>query len=123
MKIAIAASSPDIEAEVDPRFGRALCFIITDEEGVEWEAYPNPAIDASGGAGVQAARFIVDKKAGVAVSGSFGPNAYETLIAADIEMRVFPAGEALTVRDVLGLYREGRLAEVSSPGNPGRRGQ
>lgn len=123
MKIAITAFSQNMDAEVDPRFGRAICFIVTDGESLDWEAYPNPAIDASGGAGVQAARFIADKKAGVVVSGSFGPSAYETLVAADIEMRVFPAGEALTVREVLDLYRDGRLAGVSGPGSSGRHGQ
>lgn len=123
MKIAITASSPDLDTEVDPRFGRAVYFVIVDEEGGEWEAYPNPAFDSRGGAGVHAARFIAEKKAGVVVSGSFGPNAYETLTAADIEMLVFPAGEVLTVREVLNLYREGRLAEVSSSLSSGHHGQ
>ena len=121
MKIAITATSPDMDAEVDPRFGRAICFIVTDEEGLEWEAYPNPALDASGGAGVQATRFIAEKEAGVVVSGSFGPNAFETLTAADIEMLVFPAGKVSTVREILSLYRVGQLAGLSSPGNPGHR--
>ena len=94
MKIAITASSPDLDAEVDPRFGRAICFIVTDEEGGDWEAYPNPVLDASGGAGVQATRFIIDKEATVVVSGSFGPNAFETLMAADIEMLVIPTGHS-----------------------------
>ena len=58
MKIAITASSPDLDAEVDPRFGRAICFIVTDEEGGDWEVYPNPVLDASGGAGVPAIQTV-----------------------------------------------------------------
>ena len=59
MKIVITASSPDLDATVDLRFGRAFCFIVIDEDGLEWEAFPNPALDARGGAGVQATRFTV----------------------------------------------------------------
>ena len=121
MKIVITASSPDLDATVDLRFGRAFCFIVIDEDGLEWEAFPNPALDARGGAGVQATRFIAEKEAGVVISGSFGPNAFETLTAADIQMLVIPADKSFTVREVLSLYQAGQLAGLSSPGNPGHR--
>ncbi len=123
MKIAITAASPDLEAEVDPRFGRAACFIIVEEESREWEAFENPARDATGGAGVQAARFVADKGADVAVSGAFGPNAYEIMVATEIKMFVFQEAGSLKVSEVLSRYREGQLDPVTAPDGPGRHGR
>jgi predicted Fe-Mo cluster-binding NifX family protein len=120
MKIAITALSPDLEAEVDPRFGRAACFIIVEEDYQGWEAFDNPARDATGGAGVQAARFVADKGADVAVSGSFGPNAYEIMVATGIQMFVFHDTGSLKVSEVLSRYREGQLDPVTGPDGPGR---
>ena len=59
MKVAISAQSNDIDSLVDPRFGRARWFIIADSETGEWQAHDNAAnVDASGGAGVQAASTV-----------------------------------------------------------------
>jgi len=32
MQIAISTTAPNLDAEVDPRFGRCQCFIIVDPE-------------------------------------------------------------------------------------------
>jgi predicted Fe-Mo cluster-binding NifX family protein len=119
MKIAITATSPGIESAADPRFGRGAYFVVVDAETGEWEAYPNPAIDAGGGAGVQAAQFIAGHGAQVAISGDFGPNAYSTLAAAGIRMFLAPAGEALAASQLLARYRRGELKEVAAPTGPG----
>ena len=37
MKIAISATAPALEAEIDPRFGRCSHFIIADPETAEFE--------------------------------------------------------------------------------------
>lgn len=123
MRIAISASSPDLEAEVDPRFGRAACFVIVDVESQEWEAYNNPARDATGGAGVQAARFVAEKGADAAVSGAFGPNAYEIMVATGLLMFVFQNTGSLKVSEVLSRYQDGQLDPVTGgPSGPGHHG-
>jgi predicted Fe-Mo cluster-binding NifX family protein len=119
MKIAINTTSPGIESTVDPRFGRGAYFLLVDSDTFEWQAYPNPAIDASGGAGVQAAQFIVGYGAHVAISGDFGPNAYSTLAAAGIRMFLAQAGESPAVSQLLARYRRGELKEVAAPTGPG----
>lgn len=123
MKIAISASSPDLKAEIDPRFGRAACFVVVDEESQEWEAFENPARAATGGAGVQAARFIADKGAEVAISGAFGPNAYEIMVETGMRMYVFRNTGSLKVSEVLGSYKDGELDPVTGPSGPGRHGR
>jgi predicted Fe-Mo cluster-binding NifX family protein len=119
MKIVITTTSPDIESTVDPRFGRGAYFLLVDSDTLEWQAHPNPAIDAGGGAGVQAAQFIAGHGAQVAISGDFGPNAYSTLAAAGIRMFLAPAGEAPAASQLLARYQRGELKEVTVPTGPG----
>ncbi|GAB4530099.1 MAG: hypothetical protein Kow0063_07810 [Anaerolineae bacterium] len=119
MKIVITTVSPGIDAQVDPRFGRGAYFLLVDSDTLEWQAEANPAIDASGGAGVQAAQLVAQRGAQVAISGDFGPNAYEALTAAGIQMYLAPAGESLTASELLARYQRGGLKQVTAPTGPG----
>ncbi|NQE53522.1 hypothetical protein C5S29_08005, partial [ANME-1 cluster archaeon GoMg3.2] len=53
MKICITATAGDLNAQVDPRFGRCQYFVIVDSETMAFEAMANEAIAAPGGAGIQ----------------------------------------------------------------------
>jgi predicted Fe-Mo cluster-binding NifX family protein len=119
MNIVITTISPSIDAEVDPRFGRGAYFLVVDSDTLEWQAYPNPAATASGGAGVQAAQIVAQHGAQVAISGDFGPNAYDALAAACIQMFLAPAGQALTAGEMLARYQRGELRPVTGPTGPG----
>lgn len=119
MNIVITTISPSIDAEVDPRFGRGAYFLVVDSDTLEWQAYPNPAATASGGAGVQAAQIVAQHGAQVAISGDFGPNAYGALAAAGIQMFLAPAGESLPASELLARYRRGELKQVTGPTGPG----
>jgi predicted Fe-Mo cluster-binding NifX family protein len=119
MKIAITTETLNLDSAFHPRFGRAANFVIVDAETEEWEAYPNPAINASGGAGIQAAQFITGHGAQVAISGDFGPKAYNALAAGGVQMFLAPVNEALTARELLARYQQGQLSQASAPTNPG----
>lgn len=120
MKIVISAVGPDLDAALDPRFGRAAHFLIVDGETLQWEAMANPAAEAAGGAGTQAAQLVARHRPEVIISGSFGPNAFHVLQAAGI--RMFRCPVACTARQALQDYRAGALSEVGTPGWGGRRG-
>ena len=109
MKAAISSSGTTLESRFDARFGRAAAFCLVDSESGEWTAHANPALGASGGAGVQAAQFVAGLGAEAVVSGAYGPNAFNTLSPAGITMYVAPSGEDLTVAGVLELLRAGTL--------------
>jgi predicted Fe-Mo cluster-binding NifX family protein len=119
MNIVITTISPSIDAEVDPRFGRGAYFLVVDSDTLEWQAYPNPAATASGGAGVQAAQIVAQHGAQVAISGDFGPNAYDALAAVGIQMFLAPADQALTAREMLARYQREELRPVTGPTGPG----
>ncbi len=110
MRIAVSASGPGLDASVDPRFGRCRYFVLTDPETAEWEALENENATSGGGAGVRTAQVIVDRGVGVVITGNCGPNAYQTLSAAGVELITGASGR---VQDALEAYRNGELAPAS----------
>ena len=119
MKLAISISGNKLESPFDPRFGRAAAFCLVDSKTDEWTAHDNPAISASGGAGVQAAQFIAKLGAQVIISGAYGPNAFKTLSAAGIEMYLAPTDETLTAADVLAVFKAGKLNKAENATHAG----
>jgi predicted Fe-Mo cluster-binding NifX family protein len=110
MKILLTTASPDIEAQLDPRFGRGAYFLIVDPDTLEWKALPNPSLSARGGAGIQAAQYAANEQAGAVISGHFGPNAANALKEAGIPL--FEFGTCQTVRDVLDQWKAGKLQQA-----------
>lgn len=115
MKIAISSQGEDLEAMVDPRFGRCPYFIIYDAETKETEGLSNPALEAMGGAGILAAQMIADKGVEVVITGNVGPNAFQTLNQAKI--KIF-GGATGTVKDSLKKFENGELNELSNSSVP-----
>jgi len=120
MKVCISASANSLDAPVDPRFGRCPYFIIVDLETMQFEAIPNPASNAVGGAGIQAAQIVASKGAKVVITGNVGPNAFQALSAAGIKIITGAYG---TVREVVEKYRRGELKETNAPTVRGRFGR
>jgi predicted Fe-Mo cluster-binding NifX family protein len=122
MKIAISISGNKLESPFDPRFGRAAAFCLVDSETGEWSSHENPALSASGGAGVQAAQFIAKLGAQAVISGAYGPKAFDTLSPADIEMYLAPTDETLTAANVLELFKAGKLSKTAAATHEGHHG-
>jgi predicted Fe-Mo cluster-binding NifX family protein len=118
MKIILTTTSPGLESDIDARFGRGAYFLLVDTDTLEWEAHPNPGVSASGGAGVQGAQFAVEHGAEAAISGDFGPNAYNALKAAGMSMYLF--GSCRTARETIEQFKAGQLTSVDAPVGAGR---
>jgi len=110
MKIAISATSPSLDAEVDPRFGRCQYFIIVDPQTLEFEAAENTNIMASGGAGIASAQMVANKEVQAVLTGNCGPNAYQALEAAGVQVITGVAGK---IRDAIEGYKAGRFQAAS----------
>lgn len=119
MKIIITASSGNIDQAFSPRFGRAEYFIQVDSETRDWEAFPNPANTASGGAGPQAVQFISQKGAEIVISGRYGPNAFSALAAVGIKAYIATTG---SVNQVLQQFLDGQLEQAGGASGPGMHG-
>jgi predicted Fe-Mo cluster-binding NifX family protein len=112
MRICVSAESNSLDAPVDPRFGRCPYLVIVDSETMQFEAVPNIASNATGGAGIQAAQTIASKGAKVLITGNVGPNAFQALSAAGMKIVTGAFG---TVREVVEKYKRGELTETGAP--------
>ena len=115
MKIAISATGPTLDAEVDPRFGRCQHFIIADPETMQFEVLDNSSAMAAGGAGISAAQMIAGQGVKAVLTGNCGPNAYGVLSAAGIQVITGVSG---TVKDAAQQYKEGKFQGSSQANVP-----
>lgn len=106
MKIAISATGASLDAAAEPRFGRCPYFIIADTETTEFEAIENSSAGAAGGAGISAAQSIAEKGVQAVLTGHCGPNAYNVLSAAGIQIITGISG---TVKEAIDAFRSGKL--------------
>jgi len=119
MKIAVTATGTDLDAKVDPRFGRCPYFLIIETEDLSFEALENFNAHLGGGAGIQSARLMAEKGVRDVLTGNCGPKAHEALSAAGIGVMVGCSG---TVRQVVEQYRAGQFAAASGPNVAGHFG-
>jgi len=106
VKIAVSSVAPDLDAEVEPRFGRSRYFMLVDPDTLQFDSLENSSSVASGGAGISTAQMIANKGASVVLTGNCGPNAYRTLLAAEVQV---VSGVGGTVRGAVEDYKSGRL--------------
>ena len=112
MKVAISATGPSLDDEVDPRFGRCQYFIVVDPDTMEFEALENTKGAASGGAGIASAQAVASTGAQVVLTGNCGPNAYQTLNAAGIGVATGVSGN---LRNAIEEFKAGRFQVTSGP--------
>jgi predicted Fe-Mo cluster-binding NifX family protein len=113
MKIAVSSKGKDLDAQVDPRFGRATYILIVDMSDKSVKVLDNSAnVNAFKGAGIQAAASVGDSGADVLLTGYCGPNAFRTLTATGVKVVNDVSG---TVREALEAFEQGKLTVASSP--------
>jgi len=87
MKIATSARGAVLSSELDPRFGRAACFVVVDTESGQSSVHDNSQnVQAAQGAGIRAAQDLAKLGVEAVVTGSIGPNAAGVLGAANIKV-------------------------------------
>lgn len=108
MKIAITAQGSNLDALVNPRFGRAKFFVVvdTDEEGFT-SADNSMNLSAAQGAGIQAGRNVVELGVEAVLTGHVGPKAFATLEAGGVSVYTGASG---TVAEAIEEFKAGKLA-------------
>ncbi len=108
-KIAISSEGPDLDAMLDPRFGRAAGFIVVNPRTLEFDYIDNGGGQAKAqGAGIQAAQTVADAGAEAVLSGHVGPKAFRALEAVGI--KVVQNMENTTVRQAVEAYISGSVS-------------
>jgi len=112
MKVAFSTSGNSETAPLEGRFGRAPAFLVYDVDVGTFEVIDNrQGVNATQGAGIQAAETVVRTGAQSVVTGHCGPKAFRVLAASGI--KVFTT-DAPTVAVALERYRAGQLTEITS---------
>lgn len=120
MKICVTAGASGLDAPMDPRFGRCPFFVLVDLDSMIESSIPNSNVNASSGAGIQAAQEIARQGALALITGNIGPNAMQTLSAARIEVYQHQGGGS--VRDVVEKFKRGEIMKIAAPSVPGHAG-
>jgi predicted Fe-Mo cluster-binding NifX family protein len=110
LKLCITAYKDNIKSDIDPRFGRCIYFIIVDPETMEMKAVKNSAGSESGGAGIKAGQTVHQLGANAVLTGNVGPNAFQVLDAAGIDIYT---GNKGTVESVINQFISNELTPVS----------
>ncbi|NIA13217.1 MAG: dinitrogenase iron-molybdenum cofactor biosynthesis protein [Nitrospiraceae bacterium] len=113
MKIAITAQGTELTSPVDPRFGRAKNFVVVDTDSGDYTAHDNTQnLNAAQGAGIQAARNVVDSGAEAVLTGNVGPKAFAALQTGNVQICIGASG---TVSEALEAYQNGTLQACEQP--------
>jgi predicted Fe-Mo cluster-binding NifX family protein len=111
MRIAVTATAPQLDAPVDPRFGRCPYFLIVETDTLSFEAVENSNQGLGQGAGIQSARLVADRGVRSVLTGNCGPKAHEALTAAGISVVVGCSG---TARQVVEQFNAGQLQPAAA---------
>lgn len=111
LKIAVSSTGKTLDDHVDQRFGRCKYFLIIESDTMNFEAILNQGASAMGGAGIKAAQSLSEIGVKAAISGNIGPNAFNTLSAANIVIYVGVSGK---IKNAVDKFNRGELEKTES---------
>jgi predicted Fe-Mo cluster-binding NifX family protein len=112
MKVVVGAQNADRDALVDPRFGRARWFLVTDLCASAWEAHANET-SSSGGAGSAAGDVIVALGAQALITGHVGARALSKLTEAGVT--VYQVDNGVSAREAVAALGRQELPALRTP--------
>jgi len=113
MHIAITlADNKGLESSISSVFARCPFYMLIDPETKIFTIEENPAQNASGGAGVKAAQWMIDKEATAVITGNLGPKAHDVLSSANMPAFKSQGGN---IEETLKAYNEKELESFFEP--------
>lgn len=118
MKIAITASGINLDSTIDLRFGRAQKFIIYDMDRETFDVLDNAQnLNASQGAGIQAAQHVANSGARALITGHTGPKAFKVLETAGIPVYLAKGGTVMEAINQWKLLKLPKILEADVEGH------
>lgn len=113
MRIAISSLGKELEAMLDPRFGRTEGFLLYDTESGR-SSYLDNADNASDPnmAGIKTAQNVVDAGAAAVITCHIGPNAYPVLESSGVQVYLC---DEMPVREAIHKFEQGNLQLAQEP--------
>lgn len=111
MIIVFTAKGPELNSQMDPRFGRSEYLIAYNSDADDFISFDNRSIsEVAHGAGPKTAEKIFEMKADVLVTGNGpGGNALSVLERAGI--KIYTGAGEMTVKEALKAYSDKQLKE------------
>ncbi|ATD80485.1 MULTISPECIES: NifB/NifX family molybdenum-iron cluster-binding protein [Desulfovibrio] len=114
MKVAVSSEGPGLDAQVDPRFGRAAGFVVVDTDSAQPEYVDNGESQVMAqGAGIQTAERLSALGVKAVLSGYVGPKAFAALQAAGME--VYQDMDGRSVGEAVRIYTSGAASPAQAP--------
>jgi len=113
MKIFITSTGENLESMVDPKFGRCDYYIIYDTETKNFEAKGNPYKNGQSSVGISVAQLAINNNCPVAISGNYGPNAFQVL--SEGKVKTYKAKDDMTIKEAVEACLKGELEEIKKP--------
>lgn len=105
MKVAVSTSGTTLDSAVDPRFGRAVGFLVVDLDTDETAYVENTQnLRAAQGAGIQAGQNVANTGVQAVLTGHCGPKAFRVLNGANVAVYTGAQG---TVAEALERFKAG----------------
>jgi len=101
MNVAISATTNNLDAHVDPAFGRCQYFVIFDTDTHTHKIIPNPGAGKTGGAGSTAIQTVMEQGVTEIITGRVGPKSRPLLERAGITIFENRTGR---IADILSAY-------------------
>ena len=111
MLIAVSIKKPEKSSELSDAFGRSEFFSIYDSINDISEVIQNPYSSELGGAGIQSARFLIEKKIEVVITNFIGLNTLRFFNS--LKVKVY-RGINDTAQKSLKLYLDNKLKEITA---------
>ena len=112
MKLIFTTAGNNLDAPLDPSFGRARNFLLYDPESRASQIISNQQNrKGAQGAGIQGGETSVEGGGQALITGHCGPKAFRVLEAAGV--KVYNT-DAPTISEALARFRAGQLTEATS---------
>ena len=116
MKVAVTSQGPNLDSQVDPRFGRAPRFVLVDMESGELTIRNNSEnLRTAHTAGMLAAGGLLGLGAVAVITGKIGPKAFGTFQAAKVGVYTATSG---TVGEAIEKFKAGDLQPLLNANAP-----
>ncbi|HUU78141.1 MAG TPA: NifB/NifX family molybdenum-iron cluster-binding protein [candidate division Zixibacteria bacterium] len=119
MRIAVSSTGINLDASVDPRFGRCVQFLIVETDNMSFQVFNNQAQFEGHGAGISAAQNILSQNINVIITGNIGPNAFRVVQAANV--KVYMSGG--NIKEAINKLLNNELPHQNAPTNTGHYGR
>ena len=112
MKIVFTAKGTDMDAPMDPRFGRTEYFVFFDEESGSINSYDNRDVEQQAhGAGPRTAQKLGEYNPQVLITGN-GPGGNAAAALQTLGLEIYVGAGTMTVKEAYEAYKAGSLKKA-----------